>query len=104
MQNMEEMTGGGGWSSVMGSGSNSSRWGRRLALIAFGEESERVDLPNEVRHASPSSKPEPDHEYPRHHKGVQCVHSDPARHEERRLLRRILQRKRNFQCLSFTNN
>ncbi|RWW03701.1 hypothetical protein GW17_00033112 [Ensete ventricosum] len=61
------------------------------ALVALGEEPEGVDLPDEVGHAGPSAEPEADDEHPPHHEGVHHVHPRPARQEEGRLLRSILQ-------------
>lgn len=60
------------------------------ALIAFGEETKGVDLPNEIGHARPPSEPEADHQHPQHHKHIHNIHPRPARQEEGRLLRCIL--------------
>lgn len=74
-------------------GASDQGWWRSLALVAFRKESKRIDLSNKVCHTSPSSKSEPNNENPSHNERVYSKHSDPAREEERRLLRRILQRK-----------
>lgn len=54
------------------------RRSRRLALVALGEESERVNLPNEVGHAGPTTKPKPDHKNPNHNEGIEHIHCSPA--------------------------
>ncbi|BAS94293.1 Os05g0447250, partial [Oryza sativa Japonica Group] len=59
------------------------------ALVALGEEPERVDLLDEVGDAGPAAEAEPDHQHPRHHEHVHHEHPAPARQERRRLLRRI---------------
>jgi hypothetical protein len=60
------------------------------ALIALGKEAESVNLLDEVVHARPPSKSEPDHQHPYHYKCVHYIHDRPAGKEEWRLLRRIL--------------
>ena len=62
----------------------------RRALVALGEEPERVDLLDEVGHAGPAAEAEADHQHPRHHERVQHEHPRPARQKRRRLLRCIL--------------
>lgn len=37
---------------------------RRRALVALGEEPERVDLVDEIGHARPPAEPEPNHQHP----------------------------------------
>jgi len=71
-----------------------------LALIALCEESERVHLPNEVGHASPSAEPKTNHQHPHHHEGVDNIHGGPAWHEKRRLLCSILPEKQYSNKLS----
>lgn len=51
---------------------------RRLALVALGEETERVDLPDEVGHAGPAAEPKAHNQDPSHHEGVDHVHGRPA--------------------------
>lgn len=74
-----------------GGGRGGGGRGRLSALVAFGEEPEGVDLPDEVGHGGPAAEAEADHEHPQHHEDVERVHCRPAWEEEGRLLRRILQ-------------
>lgn len=45
---------------MVSTGDRSRRRKRRFALVTFGEEAESVNLPDEVGHAGPSAKPEPE--------------------------------------------
>jgi hypothetical protein len=64
--------------------------GRLGALVALGEEPERVDLLDEVDHAGPSADAEADHQHPHHDEQVHQEHPGPARQEEGWLLRGVL--------------
>jgi hypothetical protein len=64
--------------------------GGRDALVALGEEPERVDLLDEVDHAGPAAEAEADHHHPHHYEHVHHEHPRPARQEEGWLLRGVL--------------
>lgn len=72
------------------SGARRRQRGRR-ALVALGEEPERVDLADEVGHAGPAAEPEADHQHPRHHERVDDERARPSPHEPRRRLHGVLQ-------------
>ena len=61
-----------------------------LALVALGEEPERVDLLDEVGHASPTSESESDNEHPNYYECIHHIHGSPAWHEKGQLLCCIL--------------
>lgn len=67
-----------------------SSWGSDRALIALGKESKSVNLPDEIGHASPSSKSKANYQHPYHYKCVYHIHGCPAREEKWKLLSRIL--------------
>ncbi|BAS83226.1 Os03g0244650, partial [Oryza sativa Japonica Group] len=71
------------------SGARRRQRGRR-ALVALGEEPERVDLADEVGHAGPAAEPEADHQHPRHHERVDDERARPSPHEPRRRLHGVL--------------
>lgn len=58
------------------------RWVLGSTLVALGEETEGVDLLDEVAHACPPTEPKPQDQYPHHHKRVHHVDRCPARKEE----------------------
>lgn len=65
------------------------------ALVAFGKKPKCVNLPYEVGHAGPSSKPKSNYKNPYHNECIEDIHCSPAWHEERRLLCSILQNEKN---------
>lgn len=75
-----------------------SRRGRRrfgMALVALGEESECVNLFDEIGHTGPPAEPESDDQNPRDYARVHHKHRRPAPPQHRRrFLRCILQQEK----------
>jgi hypothetical protein len=65
----------------------------RWALVALGEEPERVNLLDEVCNAGPAAEFKADHQDPSHYEHIHHEHPRPARQEGRGLLYCVLQKK-----------
>ena len=74
------------------------------ALVAFGKKPKCVNLPYEVGHAGPSSKPKSNYKNPYHNECIEDIHCSPAWHEERRLLCSILQNLKEKKKLYITQD